>query len=345
MANEPKRSSVPPESPEAAARRRELFPLTHQAVPFYEDVPCYDVDTLVKLHELEDKLFAGRDEEKDAIKGQYTALLSTLQKKPDAPEQIFLWKDGNMPEHTEYPENPGRFNHDPGFIPYMYEIPYPEGERPKDAIVLIAGGDHGWSTLLTYQTALDLTALGHQCFLLDNRVNNNPWDEYESGADASRAVKLVRELIKDRGYDKVAIAGFSNGGLTGENCILHYSGTQKIQDHFPDYIPDEIDELYGAPDAFICVYGPRFNGNPYDFTNVVYPPTFYAMGLEDGGIQNLYYASGELLKHGVPVEIHTFTGVPHGVAGRKLFLGKVPYPNFDHWLPLADAFLAYHFNT
>ena len=343
MANETKQPQRPPENEEMAKKRKELFSLIHQAVPFYEDVPCYEVEDLVSLYELEQALFSCKEEEKETLKEQFSSCLASLKKKPDAPEKILLWKEGNMPSHTDYQENPGRFNHDPDFIPHLYEIPFPEGEKPKDAIVCIAGGDHGWSTILTYQTALDLTALGHQCFLLNNRVNMNPWDEYESGVDASRAVRIVRSLIKDRGYDKVAIAGFSNGGLTGENCILHYSGTQTVKDHFPYYAADELDEFYGSPDAFLCIYGPRFAGNPYDFTNVVYPPVFFAVGLDDPGVKNLYYASSELLKQGIPVEMHTFAGVPHGVAGRKVFLGKVPYPNFDLWLPLSDAFLDHHF--
>ena len=37
--------------------------------------------------------------------------------------------------------------------------------------------------------------------------------------------------------------------------------------------------------------------------------------------------------------IHTFAGVPHGMAGDKVFTGRVDYTNFELWIPLADAFM------
>ena len=108
--------------------------------------------------------------------------------------------------------------------------------------------------------------------------------------------------------------------------------------------PDALDEMYGAPDAFLCVYGPRHAGTPFDYTDVVYPPTFYAVGREDFALQNLYELLPQQLAHGVEVEIHTFAGVPHGQAGNPLVVGAVHYPNFQLWLPLADAFLQDQFN-
>ena len=68
--------------------------------------------------------------------------------------------------------------------------------------------------------------------------------------------------------NQVAFAGFSNGGLTGEACIRYYSGTQKTTDHFPDYREDDLDRYYGAPDAFLCIYGPRYKGAEFDYTDV-----------------------------------------------------------------------------
>ena len=47
----------------------------------------------------------------------------------------------------------------------------------------------------------------------------------------------------------------------------------------------------------------------------------------------------DLISHGVSTEIHTFAGTPHGMAGIKLLDGEVKYPNFEMWLPLADAFM------
>ncbi len=56
-------------------------------------------------------------------------------------------------------------------------------------------------------------------------------------------------------------------------------------------------------------------------------------------MDNLRATYPELLAHGVELEVHTFAGVPHGQAGAPLVTGDVKYPNFQLWLPLADAFL------
>lgn len=56
-------------------------------------------------------------------------------------------------------------------------------------------------------------------------------------------------------------------------------------------------------------------------------------------MDNLNYVYPDLLAHGVEVEVHTFAGVPHGQAGMALLDGYVKYPNFQMWVPLADAFL------
>ena len=47
---------------------------------------------------------------------------------------------------------------------------------------------------------------------------------------------------------------------------------------------------------------------------------------------------------GVPVEVHTFAGHPHGYAGWKIIDGK-GNPNFDLWVTHADAFLMDVFYT
>ncbi|MBR6321230.1 MAG: hypothetical protein IKR59_00045, partial [Lachnospiraceae bacterium] len=70
---------------------------------------------------------------------------------------------------------------------------------------------------------------------------------------------------------------------------------------------------------------------------VEYPPVFYAVGREDTALDNFNYVYPDLRAHNVPVEIHTFAGVPHGKAGTILI--DDDYPNFDLWVPLADAFL------
>ena len=69
--------------------------------------------------------------------------------------------------------------------------------------------------------------------------------------------------------------------------MQYFSGTQQIRTHFENYVPDQYDEYYGAPDAILNVYGPRWKGTSFDYTNAVYPPTFFAVGREDSAMDNL----------------------------------------------------------
>ena len=315
----------------------------HRAVPFFEDGPCYETEKLVKLHGLNYSLHGIRDEEQiRKVLAEMTGLMDSLERLPDAPEKIYLWDENEMPSLGKYTDNSElKYNHDPEFRPYMYEIPVPENVTPKGAVVVCAGADHGDCTLGEgYQSSLDLRDRGYQCFLLLNRPNNCPYDGREAGADASRAIQIVRRNAAKYRIDenRVAFAGFSNGGLTAEACVQYYSGTQKIKTHFPSYVPCEYDKYYGAPDAILCIYGPRFRDAKFDYTNVVYPPTFFAVGRDDFAMNNLNYTYPDLLAHHVEVEVHTFSGVPHGQAGVKIY-GNHKYSHFDLWVQLADVFM------
>lgn len=314
-----------------------------KAVPFFEDAPCYPVKELVRMWRLGRQLEAETDNKTCMAQlREFCMLRDSLQKKENAPQRIYLWSDGRMPVMTEYEDNSDcRYNHNPDFRPYLYEMLLPEGKEPKGAVVVCAGGDHGDCVLSEgYQTCLDFNEMGYHSFLLLNRTNRRPWTGQECGADVARAIRMIRASAGRYGIreNQVAFAGFSNGGLTGEACIRYYSGTQRTADHFPDYREDELDRYYGAPDAFLCIYGPRYKGAAFDYTNVVYPPVFFAVGREDSALDNLNAVLPDLLAHGVETEVHTFAGVPHGQGGITI-VGEKTYPNFQLWLQLADVFL------
>lgn len=321
----------------------ECLEVQHRSVTFFEDAPCYQVDKLVQLYEMRRRMLAEKDGRKKwHLVGEYQAFMDEMKKRKDAPPRIYLWQNGNMPETGKYVENPKfRYNHDPDFKPYMYEFLLPEDIIPKGAVILCAGGDHGDCVIHeAFQSCFDFNRLGYQSFMLLNRTNRMPYTGQECGADVARLIRMIRKnavryRIKE---DQVAFAGFSNGGLTGEECIRYYSGKQSVTDYFPEYIPDELDDYPGAPDAFLCIYGPRWKGTEIDYTGVAYPPTFFAVGMEDTAMENLHWTYQDLLAHGIRAEVHTFAGVPHGQAGVSI-LGNREYPNFELWLPLADAFM------
>ena len=317
--------------------------MRHRAARYFEDVACYNTEQILELFGMNLDLNREQDSKKlKKIIDSMERLISELKPAKQIPEKIMLWKKGKMPSLGKYTENPDlRFNHDPDYEPYMYAITVPKNVTPKGAVVVCAGADHGDCTVHEgYQSCLSLSALGYQSFLLLNRTNNCPYDGREAGADAARAIRYIRKNAAKYRIDenRVAFAGCSNGGLTAETCILYYSGTQTVKMHFPDYVPDELDEYYGAPDAFLCIYGPRFKGASFDYTNVVYPPTFFAVGRDDFAMQNLEATVPDLLSHQVEVEVHTFAGVPHGQSGVQIY-GNNNYPNFQLWPQLADAFM------
>ena len=321
--------------------RKEFGPAKMPAVEIFESAPCYEEDEVVALTKLCNRIQSCSEEERPRLIEEFIKLRDSMKMKENAPKRIPLWPEGNLPTETVYTDNSDfRYHHDPDFQPYLVEMLLPDDVTPKAAIVLCPGGDHAEACVCEgYQSAKELNALGYQCFLLMNRPNHNPWNGREVGADAARAVRYVRAHAAEYRIDPdfVAFAGFSNGGLTGEALIENYSGEKKVSDYFPDYKPDELDGYQGAMDAFLCVYGPRFVGADFNWDGVVYPPVFYAIGREDTAIDNFNYVYPDLLQHNVPVEVHTFAGVPHGKAGTKLL--DDAYPNFDLWVPLADAFL------
>ena len=338
---------------ELKRRTRELYGKEiYDSIEILEDVVNYDLKEELELYHLLGAIESEEDADRQSeLVKAYVKLYQNMKPVEHPKERIYLWKEGNMPQNTEYTENPGyAIKHGPDFKPYMYAIEVDKDVTPKGAMVIVAGGDHGRCVINEgYQSCLDFVEQGYQCFLLLNRVNHSPWSKEESGADVARAIQYIRAHAEKYRIqaNQVGYAGFSNGGLTGDNCIRYYSGKQKIRDHFPDYEEDELDAYYGAPDAYCCIYGPRFkmDMNHPDVQDVVdhkvsiYPPTFIAVGREDFAMQNLDHYVQELKAAEVPLEVHTFAGVPHGVAGIKIIDGYEKYPNFNLWIPLADAFM------
>ena len=315
----------------------------NRAIPLYEDPTRYPVEDLIALFRLQQRMMDTEDPAaRGALKRQFSEMRQAIRPLPDAPERVYLWPEGNMPKDTEYRSDPTwEYDHGPDFLPYYLEMLIPAEVTPVGAIVLIAGGCHGAGTIPDcYQIGKEFNALGYQCFILQCRPNGCPWSRYETGADAARCLRILRSRAEKYRIapNRIAMAGFSNGGVTIDFCIESFSGDQKVSDKFPDYRPDALDALPGGPDAQLSIYGSRHKGTEYDYTGAVYPPTFFAVGRLDPGMENLHALYPELLARGVPVEVHTFAGHPHGYAGWKIIDG-VGHPNFDLWVTHADAFL------
>lgn len=324
--------------------RAEYGALINKAMKLYEDPTRYPVQELIDLFALQREMMACQDDvQRKVLMDQFSQKTDSIHLLPDAPPRIYLWPEGNIPTETEYTENPGYiFDHDPGYEPYMLEMLVDESVEPIGAVVTIAGGSHGAGTINEcYQIGKEFNALGYQAFILQCRPNGCPWSKLETATDAARALQIIRSNSTRYRVDpdKIALAGFSNGGVTCDFCIMYYSAGQMVRDYFPNYTPDEVDTYPGSPNAFICVYGPRHLGTEYNASNVQYPPTFFAVGRTDFvALDNLYGVLPFLWDRKTPVEIHTFAGHPHGYAGWKIIDGK-GNPNFDLWVNHAACFL------
>lgn len=316
----------------------------HKAIPIYEHITAYPIEKLVELSKLE---FAIMDCEDDTarheILSQYVTLRDSIKMIDNPPEKVFLWQDGSIPTMTEYNDNSNyRYFHDPDFMPFFLEVLVPEDVTTIGAVITIAGGQQGMNAINEcYEICRNFNELGYQGFILHCRPNASPWNAYECGVDVARAIRIIRKNSDKYRLpeNRIAVAGFSNGGIAGDNCIRYFSGDQAVSDHFPSYVPDDLDTFYGSPDVFISVYGARHMGTDFDYSRVVYPPSFFATGLRDvHGTENMYYVVNDLVKRGVMVEIHSFAGHPHGYAGWKIYDG-IGNPNFDLWANLADSFM------
>lgn len=326
------------------AFRKEFGEVLNKGIPYFEDPTRYPLEELIPLSRMVN-LFnhVETEEEKEKLKADFLAKLDALKPLPDAPERVYIWKEGNMPQETVYNENPDHmYDHEPDFKPYFLEMLVPEDVTPVGGIVMVAGGTHGVGTINEcFETSQEFNALGYQCFILQCRPNMGPWCKKDGATDAARTFQIIRKnAAKYRlDPDHLAYAGYSNGGVTGDGCIEFYSENQKIKDHYPDYTEDEYDAFYGAPNAFLCVYGVRHVGTKLTRESFAYPPIFFAVGREDKTcMENLKDMLPWLWKNDVPVEIHTFSAHPHGYAGWKIIDGKGD-KNYDLWIEHADVFL------
>jgi len=314
------------------------------AIPFFENPVDYPVDTLTEMIRISFKVRECDDSaKKNELMNKFISLRKELEVLPKGTSPIELWPDGKVPTITDYTDNfDYQYIHDPDFKPNLLEVLLPEGVIPKGAILTVAGGEHGMNTLNEcYQICKDFNEYGYQGFILNGRPNRGPWSGTECGADAARAIRYIRSNAKRYGIDEdhIAMAGFSNGGIAIEQCIQYFSGNQKMTDTFNDYEPDGLDNISANVNAQICIYGPRHKGSSFNYEKVVYPPTFYGIGRTDfGAIANVNEVYYDLIKRDIPVEIHTFSGHPHGYAGWKIIDGKGD-SNFDLWEPLANHFL------
>ncbi len=188
----------------------------------------------------------------------------------------------------------------------------PKEKATGAAVVICPGGGHRYLSIdhEGYDVANWLASQGIAGFVLKYRLANEEGSSYKVDvhalADARRAVRLVRSRGKEWGVDptRVGLLGFSAGG---ELAIM--AGTE-FESERSD-AGDPVDRLSSRPDFLMLIY-PGFRGTLFHVTKDT-PPTFLAVARDDKrctGICMAYYQ--ELLKAGVPGEMHIYARGGHG---------------------------------
>ncbi|MDO5426069.1 MAG: alpha/beta hydrolase [Eubacteriales bacterium] len=306
-------------------------------------------------------LYVTSDEE--SINSAADHLLEVMQNmEPEGdPEskKIYLWDGENIPTlSTDYTENVDWLCHSaPDFQPYLLEMLIPEDETPKGAVICVPGGDRGAAALNeAYETAVAFNELGYQCFLVQNRQNNYPWSPKESGVDVARAIRYVRAHAEEYriSLDEIAVSGASNGGATCVSSLVYYGDRHSVSEYFPDYVPDELDEISAVPDVFLALYPAVDILNGYseqrdeDMEKVIdtveeipFPPTFLVIGEED--TDRLFEGALQIISacrsQEVPADLHVFEGAPHGFGGLGITTAGQVFENTAVWTELADTFM------
>lgn len=243
---------------------------------------------------------------------------------------FFLWEDGRMPVTTRSSSTGA----DPaGFRPTLTTVPAVSGTEVKGAVLLCAGGAfqvRGDSSDC-YPTAAQLTALGYHCFVVDYRVR--PSTQAEAGEDLARAVRFVRSRARQLGLpheERIALTGYSAGGILCGQTILHNPGTTSPSLLDPGYVPDELDQVSADVAATAMVYS--FYGrlsvaelDPERLTAAV--PTYYCYGTRDPFYDQFEAQAALLARTGVTTHARVLEGWPHGFGGE------------GEWVPEYDAFL------
>ena len=109
----------------------------HLAAPIFEDCPCYPVEDIVELVKLQHGVWQEKDLAERARKLEaFVAKRNAMKPKADAPQKVYLWPEGRVPTYSMYFRNEDyRYNRDPGFEPYLYELLLPEDVTPKGAVL------------------------------------------------------------------------------------------------------------------------------------------------------------------------------------------------------------------
>lgn len=263
-------------------------------------------------------------------------------------EKTKLWEKGTPGYDDRDPLQPE---------PYLVLIPAPQKEARRGTILIAHGGGFTWRTGCE---ALNVAWYFHQAgfctAILCYRLV--PYSRFDAIADMQRAIRILRSKQEEwKLGEKVAVMGFSAGGMLSGNCATHF-------DNGDFENPDPVERFGSRPDAAIIGYGAMTAVSfPKPFgirqedpmmgngirekmylsieKNVTCdtPPMFIWQTMSDDGRLGICLAKA-LQDAEVPYELHIFTPGVHGLGmadGKNDLAMNVPH--ITHWGELCSEWL------
>lgn len=233
-----------------------------------------------------------------------------------------------------------------------------QGANKSDGTILIA---HGGAFVCHaghegFHTALHFAERGFNTAVLTYRLK--PYSRRDAMADMSRAIRLLRAEKERFGIsERIAVLGFSAGGMLSGNCATHYDRGDPNAD-------DPVERCSSRPDAAVICYGAfatvafpegimRSTFGQTDRAEKLYlapeknvttdtPPFFIWQTISDDP-RNAFVLCSALTEAGVPFDLHCFETGHHGVG---LADGKTDDGFFDAhlhmWTDLCAGWLHVH---
>ena len=244
-----------------------------------------------------------------------------------------------------------------GFKAGLYLLPVQPGE-PRGTFIVCAGGAFLYKS---HKEALPVAeffhARGMNAAILDYTVKGNTDADatetrLQAGEDALQAVRYLRVNAEKLGIraDKIAVGGFSAGGMTSQLAATRYDAGDPAA-------ADPLLRVSSRPDAVLLLYGAfatttgvgmlnydieaqnkLAQADPIRNIRCDCPPMFLFQTHEDDPRCALLFAL-ELAHRGIPYEVHTFA---EGIHGGALYDGRYETPDLPHtarWAELAGEWL------
>lgn len=260
-------------------------------------------------------------------------------------EQIPLWEGGAPGFDAEKtPLQPE---------PSIIFVPARGTEEPRGTIIVAHGGGFTSRTGCEgMNVAWYFANRGFSTAILTYRLM--PYSRYDSMHDMQRAIRLLRMKRTELAItDKVAVMGFSAGGMLCGNCATHFDGGDASA-------ADPVERESCRPDAAVIAYGAfAFSAFPQPFNpmrkktpvretfyfapeaNVTpdTPPCFVWQTNSDDARHSFAFCSA-MTAAGAPFELHCF---PQGVHGLALADGEndldMNLPHVAKWAELCTEWL------